>query len=147
MRSAVTVSRDASCKSERWARSISTKSSKVLRVQKELLGLGGRGPEGPSSVARLAKALHDREQRQRAERLAEKKSVGTYSGDVLFGDLASGEKQDGHPTCGRIGFQRTAEIQPVDDRHGHVEDEHVGLSQLHLNRESGGCAVRFLGRG
>ena len=81
-------------------------------------------------------------QRQRAERLAEE-SVGTDSNDALFGDLTSGEKQDGNPSCGRIGFQQTAEIQPVDDRHGHVEDDDVGLSQLdHLG--SGSCAVRFL---
>jgi hypothetical protein len=99
----------------------------IARVELELLGhaLGARSAER-DGVQPACQPLHDRQELERAERLADERVRSRCSGGLGGAAVRAGQEDDRDAARGRIGLQVVAEVEAASARHAHVENDDIG---------------------
>ena len=98
----------------------------VAGVEQELfLGLPDLLRPERDAVQAAGQAFHDRKKLERAERLADECVRARLFRRSLRSGLAAAEQHDGNPRGAWLGLEPGAQLEPVDARHGDVEDDRV----------------------
>ena len=102
-------------------------AAKVARVDEQLLGVGLRSADD-ELCRQVVELVDERDQVERAERLAENRS-GACGSCLSVPQLGPGQQDHGRLTVGRSLCQPSAKGQPVHAGKGHVEENDGGSAE------------------